>query len=173
MPEIAGIDATFDHVAHATPSIRSSLPVYRDLLGGRFIGGGENPRTGFRAIQLIYSGGGKVELIEAMEGSGFLDSFFRRSPDGGLHHVTYKVPDIEEALDAARRTGFEPFGVHLEEPMWQEFFLHPRATGGTLIQLAHSQFDESDRVASISVEEFLENPVRGWESDPRGSAGEN
>ena len=94
---IAGIDATFDHVAHAARSIKSLLPVYRDLLGGQFVGGGENPRVGFRTVQLRYPGG-KVELLEPMEGSSFLDSFFLRVGEGGLHHVTYKVADIERAL---------------------------------------------------------------------------
>ncbi len=153
---IDGLDATFDHVAHATRSIASSLPVFRDLLGGRFAGGGENPMTGFRAIQLIYGGGGRVELIEELEGSGFLRSFFAKHPDGGLHHLTYKVPDMQVALERVRATGIEPFGVFLGHPHWQEMFLHPKVTGGTLIQLACSDFEfDYDTLPPVTVEEFL------------------
>lgn len=158
MPEIDGLDATFDHVAHATRSIRQSLAVWRDLLGGTFIGGGSNPRTGFRAIQLRYPGG-KVELIEELGESGFLESFFRKNPNGGLHHVTYKVADIHVALDAARAQGLEPFGVWTDEPRWQEFFLHPKSTGGTLVQLAASNFgDDEGWAQTVSIEEFLDSP---------------
>jgi methylmalonyl-CoA/ethylmalonyl-CoA epimerase len=162
---IDGLDATFDHVAHATRSIKGSLPIFRDLLGGRFLGGGENPLTGFRSIQLVYGGGGRVELIEELEGSGFLGSFFRKHPDGGLHHLTYKVPDMAMTLERVQAAGIEPFGVFLDNPHWQEMFLHPKVTGGTLIQLAHSEFEwGDDSLPSTTVEEFLEDPrsFSGW-----------
>jgi methylmalonyl-CoA/ethylmalonyl-CoA epimerase len=156
---IDGLDATFDHVAHATRSIASSLPVFRDLLGGRFVRGGENPMTGFRAIQLMYRGGGRVELIEELEESGFLRSFFAKNPEGGLHHLTYKVPDIHLALERVRAAGIEPFGVFVEHPSWQEMFLHPKVTGGTLIQLACSDLEwDYDSLPSVSAEEFLADP---------------
>jgi methylmalonyl-CoA/ethylmalonyl-CoA epimerase len=162
--ELESLGATFDHVAHATRSIRSSLPIFRDLLGGRFIGGGENPLTGFRSIQLVYNGGGKVELIEELEGSDFLGSFFNSRPEGGLHHVTYKVPDIEVAIERVRASGIEPFGVYTSNPQWQELFLHPKVTGGTLVQLAASTHEwGSGPLPTISVEEFLDDPAGFWE----------
>ncbi|MHB1986423.1 MAG: VOC family protein [Acidimicrobiales bacterium] len=166
MSELSGVRlrATFDHVAHGARSIKSLVPIYRDLLGGEFVGGGENPRVGFRAVQLAYEGGGKVELLEPMEGSLFLESFFRRVGEGGLHHVTYKVPDIDEALDAARSAGLEPFGVHTEDARWQEFFLHPRTAGGALIQLAHAELEPADKKARRTLEEFLEHPSDHWVS---------
>lgn len=162
MSELAGIRATFDHVAHGTRSIKSLVPLYRDLLGGEFVGGGENLRIGFRSAQFAFEGGGKVELIEPTEGSHFLDSFFSRVGDGGLHHITYRVPDIHEALEAARRSGLEPFGVNLDEPHWQEFFLHPKAAGGALIQLAHAGYVTNPERRVLSVEEFLEDPRDYW-----------
>jgi methylmalonyl-CoA/ethylmalonyl-CoA epimerase len=164
MPDLLrGISATFDHVAHGTRSIKSLVPIYRDLLGGEFIGGGEVPRVGFRTVQLRFEGGGKVELLEPTEGSEFLESFFRRVGDGGLHHITYKVRDINEALEASRLAGLEPFGVHLEDPFWQEFFLHPRTTGGALIQLAHAGSELGVKSGpAMSLEEWLENPTSYW-----------
>lgn len=166
MLDIDGLEATFDHVAHATPSITASLPIFRDLLGGKFVGGGTNPMTGFRAIQLRYEGGGRIELIEELDGSGFLRSFLRRHPAGGLHHLTFKVPDINQAIEAVRGAGIEPFGVYLENPYWKEMFLHPRSTGGTLVQLAQSGHEwDLEWVSPVSVEEFLEDPQRfsTWE----------
>lgn len=161
--ELASIDAVLDHVAHGARSIKSLLPLYRDLLGGEFIGGGENTRVGFRTVQLRFAGGGKVELLEPLEGSSFLDSFFRRVGEGGLHHITYKVPDIEAALETARRAGMEPFGVHLEDAYWQEFFLHPRQAGGALIQLAHVGYEPpADARPPMTLEQFLEQPTNYW-----------
>jgi methylmalonyl-CoA/ethylmalonyl-CoA epimerase len=153
-----GIDATFDHVAHAATSIRAMLPVYRDLLGGEFVGGGDNPRVGFRTIQLRFKGGGRVELLEPLAGSTFLDSFLARNGNGGLHHLTFKVPDILAAIESAERNGLAPFGVHLGNPIWQEAFLHPKRAHGALIQIAQSSFDTSAPMdpPRVTLEEFLD-----------------
>lgn len=153
-----GADARFDHVAHGTRSILSLLPIYRDLLGGTFVGGGDNDRVGFRYVQLAYRGGGRVELIQPLTGSSFLDSFFGRVGDGGLHHMTFKVPDIHRAVESARAHGLEPFSIFTEDRSWQEAFLHPRITGGALIQLACSPFDPSQPYDSppMSIEAFAE-----------------
>ncbi len=154
-----GVDASFDHVAHGAASIRSLLPVYRDLLGGVFVGGGDNSRVGFRTVQLRFAGGGRVELLEPLAGSRFLDSFLARNGDGGLHHVTFKVADIEAALAAAERIGLTPFGVHLENPVWKEAFLHPRQANGALVQIAQSSFDLTEPLPPppVSLEEFLDS----------------
>lgn len=159
-----GIKAKFDHVAHGTRSIRSLLPLYRDLLGGEFVGAGENPRVGFRSVQLAFANGNRVELLEATEGSTFLDSFFRRTGDGGLHHVTFKVDDINVALEAALANGFDPFGVYLEQEFWQEFFLHPKSAGGALVQLAASPFEMTAELRPpMTLDEYLDNPRNYWE----------
>ena len=41
-----------------------------------------NVRVGYRGIVIGYPGGGKVELLEPLPGSTFLDSFFARNPLG-------------------------------------------------------------------------------------------
>jgi methylmalonyl-CoA/ethylmalonyl-CoA epimerase len=151
------IDASFDHVAHAARSIRSLLPLYEGLLGGVFVGGGDNRRVGFRTVQLQYANWGRVELLEPLAGSSFLDSFLGRFGDGGLHHVTFRVPDINEALVAAVEIGMKPFGVYTSDPNWKEFFIHPRAAGGTLVQLAQSTYVQvPGAVPPFTLEEFLQ-----------------
>ncbi|WP_188192249.1 hypothetical protein [Nonomuraea sp. SYSU D8015] len=47
--ELDGLDVTFDHTAVAAPRIRSLLPIYRDLLGGRHLGGGGDNRADLAA----------------------------------------------------------------------------------------------------------------------------
>lgn len=132
----AGLDAVFDHAAMAARRIRDLLPLYRDVLGGQFYLGGDNARVGYRAVQLRYRDGGKVELMEPLPGSMFLDSFFRRNPNGGLHHVTFKVASMPRALQALRAEGFVVYGESDADPTWHEVFLHPRDAFGTLVQLA-------------------------------------
>jgi methylmalonyl-CoA/ethylmalonyl-CoA epimerase len=127
--------AVFDHVAHAAPSLLQLLPLYRDMLGGRFYHGGDNRRAGYRALQLAYADDTRVELMEPLEGSRFFERFFARNPGGGLHHVTFRVPSLDVAIAAARRGGFELTGENRSLPEHMEVFLHPRSAHGTLVQL--------------------------------------
>jgi methylmalonyl-CoA/ethylmalonyl-CoA epimerase len=137
---LQSIGAVFDHAAHAVPSIRSALSLYRDVLGGTVVAGGINPWGGHLAIQLEYRHGGRIELLEPVERhSSSVGSFLERSPRGGLHHLTFKVDDLAAALDVVTGAGFSPFGTMLDEPSWKETYLHPRQTGGVLIQLAQAR----------------------------------
>ena len=137
---LQSIGAVFDHSAHAVPSIRSALSLYRDLLGGTVVVGGINPWGGHLAIQLEYPQGGRIELLEPVErDSSSVGRFLERSPRGGLHHLTFKVDDLAAALDVVTSAGFTPFGTMLDQPSWKETYLHPRQTGGVLIQLAQAR----------------------------------
>lgn len=127
--------ARFDHVAHAAPTIRELLPMYAEQLGGRLLYGGDNERVGYRGLMLGYEDGSKIELLEPLPGSTFLDSFFARSPAGGLHHVTFRVRDLARSVAGFRDAGYEVVGVFTEDPDYMEAFIHPRAANGTVVQL--------------------------------------
>lgn len=134
----ASLAANYDHIAVATRRIRDVLPLYADLLGGTFYWGGDNARTGFRALQLSLANGARIEILEPLGGSTFLDRFLERTGGGGLHHVTCKVPDIQAAITTAEQAGYTPVSAFLGNPEWQEVFLHPKQTGGVLIQLVQA-----------------------------------
>ncbi len=134
---LPGVKAVFDHVAVAGRSIRSLLPLYADALGGQFRYGGVNPDVGFRAVTLGYPDGSKIELLEELPGSGFLDTFFARGGgQGGLHHITFLVPDVAAAVASVQALGLRVFGVTLDNPWWSEAFVHPASNDGVLLQLA-------------------------------------
>ena len=55
-----------DHTAHAVHSIREASRLYRDILGGVYIFGGDVEEGGFRFEQYRYPNGSKIELIEPL-----------------------------------------------------------------------------------------------------------
>ncbi|MEV4568977.1 VOC family protein [Nonomuraea sp. NPDC049419] len=136
--ELDGLDVHFDHTAVAAPRIRDLLPIYRDLLGGRHLGGGgDNLRAGYRTLQLTYGNGGKVELMEPLAGSTFFDSFFELTRGrGGVHHLNFHVSDLGAAVARLTGRGYRLHGLNRSDPRWQEVFLHPKEAHGVLIQLA-------------------------------------
>jgi methylmalonyl-CoA/ethylmalonyl-CoA epimerase len=146
--------ARFDHVAHAARKIADLLPLYRDTLGGRFTTGADSAELGFRTVHITYRDGSKIELLEPLSGSKFLDGFFARHPNGGLHHVTFRVDDLDLAIAAATAAGLEVFGLSRVKPKWHEFFMHPRVAGGVLVQIAQAA-DDFPPPTCGSIEEFL------------------
>jgi methylmalonyl-CoA/ethylmalonyl-CoA epimerase len=144
-----------DHVAVAVHSMKPALKLYRDALGGEYLMGGDQDDT-WRWLQLRFPGGGKVELLEPL-GEGFLSRFLERHGEG-LHHVTFKTDDIEEAIAQLESNGFELVDVNLDDPHWKEAFLRPSRAHGTLIQVAQSsEPDEAvkDRLHPSNLDEIL------------------
>jgi methylmalonyl-CoA/ethylmalonyl-CoA epimerase len=134
MPELR-----LHHVAVALNAIDPALHLYRDALGGRDLGGGEETGRGdggWLWRQVVFPGGARVELLEP-RGEGFLTRFLD-SRGEGLHHLTFRTDDIRSAIDQVREAGYQLVDVALEDPGWKEAFLRPSGAHGTLIQLAQS-----------------------------------
>jgi methylmalonyl-CoA/ethylmalonyl-CoA epimerase len=147
------LGATFDHVAIAGRRIRDMLPLWRDTLGGRFVVGADNPEIGWRAVRLELGGIWCLELIEPLPGSAFLDSYLRHRPDGGLHHVTFLVDDVQAAFEQFAARGYEPFGAGED---WFQMFVHPRYAGGVLLQLMRRhQAHRRDDHPGMTIEDVL------------------
>ena len=166
---LAVVGAVYDHVAHAVPSIREVLPIYRDLLGGVVHSGGISPWGGHLAVQIEYAHGARIELLEPVRRNApSIGGFLTASPRGGLHHVTFKVPDIRLALERVRAAGYHPVGTNLEHEAWRETFLHPRETGGVLLQLAQAGPGVPGPLTQ-PLGELLEEAARLREQDLAGS----
>ncbi|MGE3619360.1 MAG: VOC family protein [Acidimicrobiia bacterium] len=148
-----GITAVFDHCAVAAPRLRDLLPLYRDVLGGVFANGGDNQRIGYRAMQLAFGNGSRIELMEPLAGSTFFDSFFRRG--GGLHHVTFKVNDLRAAIALLEDRSVPLTGLYLGDPNWLEVFIHPRDAQGVLVQLAQAPPGFPAPPGDLTIEDIL------------------
>src|SRR5918998_5167864 len=110
-----------DHVAVAVHSIRDALRLYRDVLGGEYLMGGDQDT--WRWVQVRFPEGGKVELLEPL-GEGFLSRFLERRGEG-LHHVTFKTDDIQAAIAQVESQGYELVGARLDDPSWRGALLRP------------------------------------------------
>jgi hypothetical protein len=134
---IERIDAVLDHVAVAAERVADLWPRYVVELAGEWLGG--DGTAGFAFAQVIYANGMKLEGLEPQRVEE--TDFLRRFLDGsgpGAHHLTFKVSDIAQAIDAATAAGFPVVGVNLDDPSWKEAFLYPKAACGIVVQLAES-----------------------------------
>ncbi len=134
------MELRLDHVAVAVQRGAAATDFLVGRLGGRPHGAG--PGAGFRFWQYRYAGGGLLELLEP-DGpdGGFLHRFLaRRGP--GVHHVTFKVPEIRAAMQRAAEHGYEVVGFADYGP-WKEAFLHPKQAQGIVVQLAQAAGEET------------------------------
>jgi len=135
--DLADIVERFDHVCVAVHRIATSLPLIRLMQGG-FRDAGVRHDAGFRWAQFDLPGSTKIELIEPIDvtDTGNFLVRFLESHGEGLHHVTLKVHDLDQAVEHAKQVGLNPVAVDRSRENWKEAFVHPRLANGVLVQLA-------------------------------------
>jgi len=124
-----------EHIAIAVESLEESIPFYRDHLGLAYQGQEEVPDQKVR-VALFQVGSTRIELLEPVTDDSPISKFIeKRGP--GLHHIAFATTHLQERL-----TKLKTDGVRLidEEPKVgaegkQIAFLHPKASGGVLMEL--------------------------------------
>jgi hypothetical protein len=129
--------AELDHVAHAVPRWQDVWGRYAVDFGAEWSSGGLS--VGFAPAQVRFGNGAKVEILmpNDVQANDFLQRFLTRNGPGP-HHLTFKVPDLAGALERIERAGYEPIGVDMSDPEWQEGFIHPKEASGVVVQLAQA-----------------------------------
>jgi methylmalonyl-CoA/ethylmalonyl-CoA epimerase len=147
-----------DHVCWAVNNVEDVLPLLTELMGMTVEGRFENSEVGFRGVGLRVPGGtGHFELLEPSDVSSYLHRFLReRGP--GLHHVTFEVEDTDQAAQAIRDYGIEPFGGVVRSHGSAETYIHPKDSGGVLFQFyreeePHQHGPEHDHTHSHEMDE--------------------
>ena len=127
----------FDHIAIAARRMADAPAVLVAALGGAPTGDGG--RSGaYTWGQWAFAGGGRLEILEPRGDDGFLHRFLAaRGP--GIHHVTFRVPHLDEACERAVAHGFRIVGHDDSDPGWAEAFLHPKEALGIVGQLVESR----------------------------------
>jgi len=131
IPELPG--ATIAHIGVAVERIDEALGFYRDVLG--IAPHPPDQADGARIVSLPF-GGSEVELLEPATPDGPIARFLaRRGP--GIHHVCYRVPDLDQALDRCRAAGYRLIDEcpRIGAGGRRIAFVHPKATAGILLEL--------------------------------------
>lgn len=121
------------HVGIAVPDLESALAFYRDVLGLQ----PHQPEVvdGATIVGLSF-GDAEVELLAPVEADSPIARFLaRRGP--GIHHICYRVPDLDAALEACRKAGYRLVDeVPRKGAAGRRIaFVHPKATAGILLEL--------------------------------------
>jgi methylmalonyl-CoA/ethylmalonyl-CoA epimerase len=122
------------HIGIAVKALAESLPFFQDVLGLKEIALDDSDGAkivGFAAGEAL------VELLEADAPDSPIARYLeKRGP--GIHHICFSVDDLDATLDRCRAAGIQLID---EKPRVgaegkRIAFLHPRSTGGVLIELS-------------------------------------
>ena len=128
-----------DHIGVAVSNLEEALKIYTDVLGlklhGTEVVEEQKVRVAFMPV-----GDTEIELLESTDPEGPIAKFIEKRGEG-IQHIAFRVDDIEEALEQMRQKGVRLID---EKPRYgaggaRIAFLHPKSTGGVLVELCERE----------------------------------
>jgi methylmalonyl-CoA/ethylmalonyl-CoA epimerase len=127
--------AQIDHVGLAVDDLDAAIALHERTYGLSLAHREVVEEQGVEAV-LLDVGESHVELLRPLQPDTAVGRFLAaRGP--GLHHVAYRVDDIEAALDALRDQGLQLIDETPRTGIRESrvAFVHPRSTGGVLTEI--------------------------------------
>jgi len=122
------------HIAVLAANLGETVQRYQELLG---VSPGEvktMPEAGVKVAVLDVGGATRLEVLEPLPGSN-LEKVLKERGEG-MHHICFDVDDIEGELKRLADMGVNLIDRKARRGLeGRVAFIHPRATGGVLIEL--------------------------------------
>ena len=128
------------HIGIAVRDLDEALRLYRDALGLELVHVEEIPDQQVRVAMLRTGsavGQPRIELLVPLAAESPVGRFLAKQPAGGVHHIAYRVEDVEAALGELRSAGVALIDQAPRRGAGgaRIAFLHPRSTAGVLTEL--------------------------------------
>jgi methylmalonyl-CoA/ethylmalonyl-CoA epimerase len=124
-----------DHVGVAVSDLEQAVALYEDTFEMPVVHRETVESQGVEAM-LLEVGDGHVELLRPLGPETVVGRFIAKRGEG-LHHVAYRVEDIDATLATLKESGVELIDAEARVGIWgsRVAFVHPKATGGALTEL--------------------------------------
>lgn len=129
------LSSGLDHLGVAVKDLDATLPLYSQMLGLKLLYT-ETVESDRVRVAVMEFGGGHLELLEPTSEDSPVAKFIEKR-GAGLHHVALRVNDCSLALKAVRDAGFTLIDrvPRTGAGGKQIGFIHPKSTGGVLLEL--------------------------------------
>jgi methylmalonyl-CoA epimerase len=127
--------SAIDHVGVAVEDLDAAVSLYQDGLGMPVVHRETVAAQGVEAI-LLDVGDSHIELLKPLADDTAVGKFLaKRGP--GLHHVAYRVGNIEETLKQLAAAGLRLIDERPRQGIRNSkvAFVHPASTGGVLTEI--------------------------------------
>ncbi|MHA6728032.1 methylmalonyl-CoA epimerase [Chryseobacterium sp. A301] len=124
-----------EHLGIAVKSLKESDSLFERLLGKGSYKKEEVEREG--VITSFYQiGESKIELLESTKPESAISKFIEKRGEG-IHHLAFGVENIEAEVERLKKEGFEFVSEEPKKGADNKLvvFLHPKSTGGVLVEL--------------------------------------
>ncbi len=124
-----------DHVAVAVKDLDSAVELFTKVFGGEVTWRGRVEEQGVEVVRITVNGV-DWELLGGIGEDSPVTKFIERRGEG-LHHVSFRVDDIESEVERLKSLGLKPVS---EKPTKGSknsliFFFHPKSLRGVLLEL--------------------------------------
>ncbi|TXT56072.1 MAG: Methylmalonyl-CoA epimerase [Candidatus Thorarchaeota archaeon] len=130
-----------DHIGIAVDNIEEWIVYYRDTLGLDYQGS-EVVEEQKVKVAFLQIGESRIELLEPTSDDSPVAKFLEKRGTG-IHHIAIRVDDIEAAIRSHKEAGARMIdespriGAH----NMRIAFIHPKSTGGVLMELCQKPSD--------------------------------
>ena len=130
-----------DHVGVAVSDLDRAIALYEGTFGMPLVHRETVEAQGVEAV-LLDVGDGHIELLSPLGADTVVGKFVEKRGEG-LHHVAYRVDDIDAALANLRKVGVDLIDSEARVGIRgsRVAFLHPKSTGGVLTELVEPADD--------------------------------
>ena len=124
-----------EHLGIAVNNLDSANNLYTKLLGTAPYKGEIVESEGV-ATSFFQVGESKIELLESSDPNSAISRFIDKKGEG-IHHVAFEVDDILSEIERMKSEGFVVLNDKPKKGADNKFvcFIHPKGTGGVLIEL--------------------------------------
>jgi methylmalonyl-CoA/ethylmalonyl-CoA epimerase len=124
-----------EHIGIAVKTLENAIPLYEALLNTVHYKTEEVPSE--KVITAFFrKAETKIELLESTDPDGVIAKFIEKKGEG-IHHIAFEVEDIEAEMKRLVNEGFTLLNTEPKPGADNKLvcFLHPRSSGGVLIEL--------------------------------------
>lgn len=124
-----------EHIGIAVNNLDEAEKLYAALLGRDSYKREEVASEGV-ITSFFHSGENKIELLAATNDDSPIAKFISKKGEG-IHHIAFDVENIEEEIKRLEAKGFKLINQQPKKGADNKLiaFLHPKSTGGVLVEL--------------------------------------
>ena len=128
-----------EHIGIAVKDIERSNDLFRALFGEGHYKIEEVESEGVKT-SFFQCGPNKIELLQATNDESPIAKFIEKKGEG-IHHIAFDVDDIYAEMDRLKKEGFQILNETPKNGADNKLicFLHPKTTGGVLVELCQER----------------------------------
>ena len=129
-----------EHIGIAVKDLDTNAPFWKHVLKISHKGTETVAQEGV-TTDIYDTGSGKVELLKSTVSGSVIEKFLEKSGEG-IHHVCFEVENINQAIIELKELNINILSDHPTTGVegYKVVFIHPKSTGGVLVELAQKEY---------------------------------